>query len=59
MARDAEAVQLLLVGSTPNYRNTLFDQLIQDQRDNSFSKVLGQNYGKPSKDSWEHSGWCT
>ena len=25
-SRDAEAVQLLLVGSAPNYRNTLFDQ---------------------------------
>uniref|UniRef100_A0A803PG78 Uncharacterized protein n=1 Tax=Cannabis sativa TaxID=3483 RepID=A0A803PG78_CANSA len=55
IARDAEAAQLLLVGSTPNYRNTLFDQLIQDQRDNSFSKVLGQNYGKPSKDSRDSS----
>lgn len=26
MARDAEAVQLLLVGSAPNYRNAVFDQ---------------------------------
>ena len=26
MGRDAEAVQLLLVGSAPNYRNALFDQ---------------------------------
>lgn len=26
MGRDAEAVQLLLVGSAPNYRNELFDQ---------------------------------
>lgn len=26
MPRDAEAVQLLLVGSSPNYRNNLFDQ---------------------------------
>lgn len=26
MTRDAEAVQLLLVGSAPNYRYTLFDQ---------------------------------
>lgn len=26
MTRDAEAIQLLLVGSSPNYRNTLFDE---------------------------------
>ncbi|KAM6594476.1 hypothetical protein CsatA_002179 [Cannabis sativa] len=55
MARDAEAVQLLLVGSTPNYRNTLFDQLIQGQRDNSFLEALRQNYGNPSKDSGHES----
>ncbi|XP_062116133.1 uncharacterized protein LOC133830220 [Humulus lupulus] len=55
MARDAEAVQLLLVGSTPNYRNALFDQLIQDQRDNSFLEALRQNYGKPSEESGHES----
>ncbi|PON72304.1 hypothetical protein PanWU01x14_066950 [Parasponia andersonii] len=55
MARDAEAVQLLLVGSTPNYRNTLFDQLIQDQRDNAFLEALRQNYGKPPNKSGHES----
>ncbi|XVE54591.1 hypothetical protein DITRI_Ditri03aG0093900 [Diplodiscus trichospermus] len=50
MGRDTEAVQLLLVGSAPNYRNTLYDQLMQDQRDNSFFEALRHNYGKPPKD---------
>ncbi|XP_047341993.1 uncharacterized protein LOC124945580 [Impatiens glandulifera] len=45
--RDAEAVQLLSVGSAPNYRNTLYEQLVQDQRDGSFTEVLQLNYGKP------------
>ncbi|XP_020537460.1 uncharacterized protein LOC105640295 [Jatropha curcas] len=47
MTRDAEAVQLLLVGSAPNYRNYLFDQLMQDQRESSFFEALRYNYGKP------------
>lgn len=51
MARDAEAVQLLLVGSAPNHRNTLFDQLMQDQRDNSFFEALRHNYGKPPNEN--------
>ncbi|XP_021888871.1 uncharacterized protein LOC110807885 [Carica papaya] len=46
MTRDAEAVQLLLVGSSPNYRNALFDQLMQDQRDKSFYAALQHNYGQ-------------
>ncbi|XP_031278731.1 uncharacterized protein LOC116137186 isoform X1 [Pistacia vera] len=48
MTRDAEAVQLLLVGSAPNYRNAVYDQLtvMQDQRDNSFLEALSYNYGK-------------
>ncbi|OMO51978.1 hypothetical protein CCACVL1_29463 [Corchorus capsularis] len=50
MARDAEAVQLLLVGSAPNYRNALFDQLMQDQRDNAFFEALRHSYGKPPSD---------
>uniref|UniRef100_A0A7N1A6V0 Exopolyphosphatase n=1 Tax=Kalanchoe fedtschenkoi TaxID=63787 RepID=A0A7N1A6V0_KALFE len=45
MTRDAEAVQLLLVGSSPNYRNTLYDQLMQDQKDGQFLEVLRKNYG--------------
>ncbi|PIN07320.1 hypothetical protein CDL12_20116 [Handroanthus impetiginosus] len=54
MARDAEAVQLLSVASAPNYRNTLFDQLMQDQRDNSFFEVLRRTYGKPPSDiNWD------
>ncbi|XVE56704.1 hypothetical protein DITRI_Ditri04bG0032100 [Diplodiscus trichospermus] len=56
MARDAEAVQLLLVGSVPNYRNDLFDQLMQDQRDNSFFQALRHNYGKPPNDGGYDNG---
>ncbi|KAL2482525.1 uncharacterized protein Fot_43969 [Forsythia ovata] len=56
MARDAEAVQLLSVGSVPNYRNALFDQLMQDQRDNDFLEVLRHSYGKPSGESNWDSG---
>ncbi|KAL0318588.1 UNVERIFIED_CONTAM: hypothetical protein Sangu_2015000 [Sesamum angustifolium] len=47
MTKDAEAVQLLSVGSAPNYRNTLYDQLVQDQRGDKFFDVLLQTYGKP------------
>ncbi|KAK7389135.1 hypothetical protein VNO78_23967 [Psophocarpus tetragonolobus] len=47
MTRDAEAVQLLLVGSVPNYRYALFDQLMQDQKSASFVEALNHNYGKP------------
>ncbi|KAI5562772.1 hypothetical protein BDE02_15G072600 [Populus trichocarpa] len=57
MTRDAEAVQLLLVGSTPKYRNALFDQLMQDQRDSSFIEALRHNYGKPPSET-EHIGGC-
>ncbi|KAJ4827195.1 hypothetical protein Tsubulata_016780 [Turnera subulata] len=56
MTRDAEAVQLLLVGSAPNYRNTLFDQLMQDQKQNSFFEALRCNYGKPPTESGLDSG---
>ncbi|XP_019185039.1 PREDICTED: uncharacterized protein LOC109180009 isoform X2 [Ipomoea nil] len=46
--RDAEAVQLLTVGSAPDYRNTLFDQLMQDHNDNkSFNEALQKSYGEP------------
>ncbi|VVA25879.1 PREDICTED: prune homolog [Prunus dulcis] len=51
MTRDAEAVQLLLVGLPSNYRDSLFDQLTQDQRDNSFLEALRQSYGKPPNES--------
>ncbi|KAI3970407.1 hypothetical protein MKX01_024054 [Papaver californicum] len=55
--RDAEAVQLLLVGSSTNYRNALFDLLMQEQRDSSFVEALRQNYGKsPSKSDNENGG---
>ncbi|KAL3512708.1 hypothetical protein ACH5RR_025425 [Cinchona calisaya] len=56
MTRDSEAIQLLLVGSIPSYRNTLFDQLMQDQRDDGFSEVLQKNYGKPSSESNSSKG---
>nr|GMC72300.1 uncharacterized protein LOC109180009 isoform X1 [Ipomoea batatas] len=46
--KDAEAVQLLTVGSAPDYRNTLFDQLMQDHKDNkSFNEALQKSYGEP------------
>ncbi|XP_019068575.2 uncharacterized protein [Solanum lycopersicum] len=45
MTRDVEAVQLLSFGSTPNYRNAFFDQLMQDPKDDSFVDVMRQNYG--------------
>ncbi|KAG5618058.1 hypothetical protein H5410_017882 [Solanum commersonii] len=45
MTRDVEAVQLLSVGSSPNYRNAFFDQLMQDPKDDSFVEVMRQNYG--------------
>ncbi|XP_016499604.1 uncharacterized protein LOC107818171 isoform X2 [Nicotiana tabacum] len=51
MTRDVEAVQLLSVGSTPNYRNTFFDQLIQDPKDNSFFEAMRQSYGNSPIDS--------
>ncbi|XP_062029707.1 uncharacterized protein LOC133745618 [Rosa rugosa] len=58
MTRDAEAVQLLLVGLPSNYRNALFDQLTQYQGDSSFLEALRQNYGKSpnesSSDGTEH-----
>ncbi|KAF3437538.1 hypothetical protein FNV43_RR20292 [Rhamnella rubrinervis] len=56
MTRDAEAVQLLLVGATPNYRNSLFDQLTQDQRDSSFLEALQHNYGKPPAEIGHENG---
>lgn len=54
--RDAEAVQLLLVGSAPTYRNTLFDQLMQDPQDSTFTESLQQNYGKPPSESSSIAG---
>ncbi|KAE8655197.1 Nitrate transmembrane transporter [Hibiscus syriacus] len=53
IARDAEAIQLLIVGSAPNYRHALFDQLMQDERDSSFTEALQHNYGKPPNDGAE------
>ncbi|WJX94401.1 hypothetical protein P8452_75821 [Trifolium repens] len=55
MTRDAEAVQLLLVGSAPNYRYTLFDQLMQDQQSSSFVEALNYNYWKPPDESNKNS----
>ncbi|CAI9112771.1 OLC1v1013263C1 [Oldenlandia corymbosa var. corymbosa] len=48
--RDSEATQLFLVGSSPTYRNSLFEKLMQDQRDGAFSEVLEKNYGRPSSE---------
>ncbi|XP_027333896.1 uncharacterized protein LOC113848522 [Abrus precatorius] len=55
MTRDAEAVQLLLVGSAPNYRYALFDQLMQDQNTASFVEALNHNYGKSPDESEQNS----
>ncbi|CAJ1943758.1 unnamed protein product [Sphenostylis stenocarpa] len=55
MTRDAEAVQLLLVGSAPNYRYALFDQLMQDQKTASFIEALNHNYGKSPDESEKNS----
>ncbi|KAG4933016.1 hypothetical protein JHK87_047018 [Glycine soja] len=55
MTRDAEAVQLLLVGSAPNYRYALFDQLMQDQKTASFVEALNHNYGRPPVESEQNS----
>uniref|UniRef100_A0A0A0LRB9 Uncharacterized protein n=1 Tax=Cucumis sativus TaxID=3659 RepID=A0A0A0LRB9_CUCSA len=50
MTRDAEAVQLLSVGSAPNSKNGLYDQLMRVQKESSFLDALIQNYGKPPSD---------
>ncbi|TKY55268.1 hypothetical protein E2542_SST19682 [Spatholobus suberectus] len=55
MTRDAEAVQLLLVGSAPNYRYALFDQLTHDQKTASFVEALNHNYGKPPDEGDQNS----
>ncbi|KAH6770580.1 hypothetical protein C2S52_015383 [Perilla frutescens var. hirtella] len=60
MTRDAEAVQLLSVASAPNYRNTLFDQLIQDHKEANFYEVLCRTYGKPLSDiDWDNNAAAT
>ncbi|XP_038893748.1 uncharacterized protein LOC120082581 isoform X2 [Benincasa hispida] len=50
MTRDAEAVQLLSVGSAPNSKNGLYDQLMRVQKESPFLDSLMQNYGKPPSD---------
>ncbi|CAH1429309.1 unnamed protein product [Lactuca virosa] len=49
--KDTEAARLLSVGSAPNYGNSLYDQLTQEQRDGAFFEALRQNYGKPPNES--------
>ncbi|KAJ9567887.1 hypothetical protein OSB04_003853 [Centaurea solstitialis] len=49
--KDTEAARLLSVGSAPNYGNSLYDQLTQDQRDGAFFEALRQNYGKPPNEN--------
>lgn len=46
--RDAEAVQLLLVGSSPNYRDFFFNQVMKEHEEESFLESLRQHYGKLS-----------
>ncbi|KAH7664246.1 Inorganic diphosphatase protein [Dioscorea alata] len=54
--RDAEATQLLLVGSVPGVRQELFEQLIQDHRDKLFLEALKRNYGNPSCGNNDENG---
>ncbi|KAJ0972479.1 hypothetical protein J5N97_020438 [Dioscorea zingiberensis] len=54
--RDAEAVQLLLVGSVPSFRYELFEQLMQDPRDRLFLESLRHNYGNPSTEYNDENG---
>ncbi|KAM0946979.1 putative inorganic diphosphatase [Dioscorea sansibarensis] len=54
--RDAEATQLLLVGSVPGLRQELFEQLIQDHKDNLFLEALKRNYGNPSCENNDENG---
>ncbi|KAI3673560.1 hypothetical protein L6452_39683 [Arctium lappa] len=54
--KDTEAARLLSVGSAPNYGNSLYDQLTQEQRDGAFFEALRQNYGKPPNESNLESG---
>ncbi|XP_039138606.1 uncharacterized protein LOC120275941 isoform X3 [Dioscorea cayenensis subsp. rotundata] len=54
--RDAEATQLLLVGSFPGLRQELFEQLIQDHRDKLFLEALKRNYGNPSCGNNDENG---
>lgn len=49
--KDTEAARLLAVGSAPNYGNSLYDQLTQEQRDGAFFEALRQNYGKPPNEN--------
>ncbi|KAK9080533.1 hypothetical protein SSX86_000291 [Deinandra increscens subsp. villosa] len=49
--KDTEAARLLAVGSAPNYGNSLYDQLTQEQRDDAFIEVVRRNYGKPPNES--------
>ncbi|KAG7951887.1 hypothetical protein I3843_12G031500 [Carya illinoinensis] len=57
MTRDSEAVQLLLVGTAPNYRYAIFYRLMQDQIDKSFLEALQQSYGKRPYEVFGYS-WC-
>ncbi|KAG6487630.1 hypothetical protein ZIOFF_056220 [Zingiber officinale] len=47
---DVEAVQLLLAGSSPDYRHELFEQLMQDHNDSLFLEALKKLYGKATHD---------
>ncbi|KAK8961133.1 hypothetical protein KSP40_PGU021231 [Platanthera guangdongensis] len=48
--RDVEAVQLLLVGSSPNYRDFFFEQVMKEHEEDYFLEALRQHYGKPSSE---------
>ncbi|PKU73317.1 exopolyphosphatase PRUNE1 isoform X1 [Dendrobium catenatum] len=44
--RDAEAVQLLLVGSSPDYRDFFFKQVMKEHGEEYFLESMRQHYGK-------------
>ncbi|KAK8947206.1 hypothetical protein KSP39_PZI006448 [Platanthera zijinensis] len=48
--RDVEAVQLLLVGSSPNYRDFFFEQVMKEHEEDYFLEALRQHYGRPSSE---------
>ncbi|GFZ12000.1 hypothetical protein Acr_23g0003850 [Actinidia rufa] len=43
-------------GIFPNHRNTLYDQLMEDQRESSFFEAMRHNYGKPPSEGDRDNG---
>ncbi|URD95304.1 hypothetical protein MUK42_30798 [Musa troglodytarum] len=53
--RDEEAVRLLSVGFSPNYRQEFFSQLMQENKEDLFLEALKNNYGMLSCETKEKS----